>query len=486
MLRTLVKDTAIYGLGDFIFKFIGFAIFPIYAHVFKVDEFGVMALVTTLAGLVAVLLNMGMNNAVQRFYWDPQTPEGHRPVLVSTGLWVLLTWSTLLTALVLLLLSPLRIGIQQRFDVLWIFILLSLVSNIPSEILQYSLNILRLHFSPWLFTLVSAWRNLAGVLLGLFWVLILKKGLLGFFWGNFLGLVVAIPLGFWLIRKDLRFEFDKQIAKEIMAFGYPFIFTGLAYWVFGSMDRWMLGGLSNNTEVGLYSIASKFATILIFFNTAIGQAWSPFAMKLLGEDPDYRLTFSKVLSALFLGLVLIGFVVSLFGLEMLRLTTPAAYWPAANTLSVLAMGIVLAGTTQVTALGISIGRRTQLFATGSWIAAILNLLLNWLMIPKWGALGAGLATFVSYFFLSGFYLYWTQRIHPIPLQVKALLLSLALLFFSLASSFYLNGLHWSVGILFSKIILSSLVICAVGTWVILKAFKPSELSRLLPWKKGCV
>ena len=79
MLRNLIKNTAIYGLGDFVFKFIGFAVFPIYAHTFSVEEFGAMALVTTLAGLVGIFLNVGMNNSIQRFLLGPRDARGSSP-----------------------------------------------------------------------------------------------------------------------------------------------------------------------------------------------------------------------------------------------------------------------------------------------------------------------------------------------------------------------------------------------------------------------
>lgn len=80
MLGRLAKDMAIYGAGDMVFKFLAFAIFPIYAHLFRVDQFGIMELVNTLAGLISIFLSLGITSAVQRFYWDPdfQRP-GDRP-----------------------------------------------------------------------------------------------------------------------------------------------------------------------------------------------------------------------------------------------------------------------------------------------------------------------------------------------------------------------------------------------------------------------
>ena len=235
----------------------------------------------------------------------------------------------------------------------WVFIFLSFIGNIPIQILQYCLDTLRLHFAPWKFMLLSGWRNLSGVALGLLFILMLKMGLLGFFLGNVLAPAISVPIGVWLIRKDLKWVFDTKVAKEVLQFGYPFVFAGLAYWFFGSLDRWMLGTISDNTQVGLFSIAFKFASVLVFINFAFGQAWSPFAIKIYADHKDYKAIFSRILSFLFFGLSLIGMGLTLFAKELLRLLTPESYWPAATIIGFLAMGIVLHGTTQVTALGIS-------------------------------------------------------------------------------------------------------------------------------------
>ena len=478
-MKRLFKDIAIYGAGDMVFRFLAFAVFPVYAHVFSVEQFGVLNLVTTLAGLIAIVLNMGLNNAVQRYYWDPQTPEEKRPALVTTGLAALIGWATLVTVVVLASLYPISSGIEQQYGIFWLLIVLALVMNIPSQVLDYSLDVLRLHFAPWRFTLLSGFKNLSGVLIGLILILAFGQGLAGYFWGLLLGFTMLVPLGLWLIRKELCWRFDTGLGKEIVLFGYPFIFAGLAYWIFGSMDRWMLGSLSNLTEVGLYSIAYKFAGIMLFVNIAFGRAWSPFAMKLYGEDPSYRQRFSRVFSLWFFALTALGTVISLFGLEVLRLTTPEAYWPAADTLGVLTMGVVLFGTTQITVLGISLERKTHLLAVATWTTAAVNVALNWLLIPEWGALGAGAATFISYAVLTGFYLYWTQSLHPIPLALGKLAFSLSLVFFVLILSFFFNSLEWSLQITAAKALICGLVLL-VGMMV--QGIRVSDFSGLL--KRG--
>jgi len=449
---------AIYGAGDFAFRFAAFAVFPIYTHLFSVDQFGVMELVNTLAGFISILLSLGITNAVQRFYWDPKVNEEERPRWVSTALFSLVGWAVLFTMGVLLVAYLFRGEIEGEYGILWVFILLSFIGNVPLQILQYCLDTLRLHFSPWKFMLLSGWRNLSGVALGLLFILMLKMGLLGFFLGNVLAPAISIPIGIRLIRKDLTWVFDTKIAKEVLRFGYPFVFAGVAYWFFGSMDRWMLGTLSDNTQVGLFSIGFKFASILVFVNFAFGQAWSPFAVKIYADHKDYKEIFSKALSFLFFSLSLIGMGLALFAKELLWLLTPKSYWPAASVIGFLAMGSVLHGTTQVTALGISLEKKTHLFSASAWVTAVVNFVLNLLLIPRWGALGSGVAIFFSYGILTSFYLYWTQKLHPIPIQVRKLIFSLGTIFSTLAIVTYLNSIPWSATVLLYKLLFLSMIL----------------------------
>ncbi|MEO7725739.1 MAG: oligosaccharide flippase family protein [Burkholderiales bacterium] len=451
MTRSFLASAAIYGLADFVSKFLAFAVFPLYAHIFSVEEFGVIALVTTAAGLVALILNLGMNNAMQRFYLDPATEPQARPKLVSTGLAFLAGWSLVVTLLLIACSAPLRDLLQHRYHVGWILLALALATNIPAQILQYSQDVLRIHFSPWKFTVTSLLKNVAGAVFALILILLFGYGLEGFFWGYFAAAMLALPLSLWFIRGDLVPRFDAALARQMVVYGYPFIFGGLAYWVFGSLDVWMLTELSDNTNVGWYSIAAKFAAILTFINAAFGQAWAPFALKAYAEDPGHARLFSRVFSYWFFGLTIIGMLISLFGYELLWALTPQPYWPAAGALSALAMGAVLLGTTQVTVLGISLARKTSVIAHCAWMVALLNLVLNFLLIPRFGALGTSIATFLSYAVLSALYLYYSQRLHPIPLEKGKLLLTLAFVLLTVFVSIVLQAFPWSITIFAVKL-----------------------------------
>ncbi len=433
MLKKLGKDAVIYGGADFIFKAIAFAILPVYVRFFSITDFGLMSLLSVTAGLVGMLVNLGVTSAVQRFYWDPATTPENQPVIVSTGLVQLTGIGFMTLALAAISIHAAGQVIYERYGIEWKLALLAVCTVLPDQIVQYALDTIRLHFTPVKFFLISFSKNLLGVLIGLWLIIVLKKGLYGYFEGTLFASISTVPLALWFIRKDLVFRFDMSVFRKIFSYGYPFIFAGIAYWVFGSMDRWMLAELGNTREVGLYSVAFKIATIVTFVTAAFSQAWSPHTIKMMRDDPDYRKTFSRIFSLWYFLLAMIGLLISLFSREILMLLTPQDYWGAASVLAAVAMGLVLLGTTQITALGISIEKKTSLLTHGAWLTACVNLGLNYVLIPSFGALGSAWATLISYALLTSFFLYWTQRLHPIPLEKGKLIYCTSLIAIGLLS-----------------------------------------------------
>jgi O-antigen/teichoic acid export membrane protein len=262
-----------------------------------------------------------------------------------------------------------------------------------------------------------------------------------------------VPLGIYLTKADSKLIFDFSIAKNLIKFGYPFVFAGLAYWLFGSMDRWMLGEWSTMEQVGLYSIAFKIGSVILFVSAAFGQAWSPVAIKLMNDNPlTYRQLFGQLFIYWFAFLLILGTIATLFVVEFLFLAAPEEYWKASYTSIWITMGLVISGTTQLTAIGISISKKTQYFTYVAWLTAIVNFAINYLLIPKYGSLGSAIATFITYILLSSSYLSISQKLHPIPIDTLKLSILLFFLFSTIAISSWFNSLFWSWNLSVYKII----------------------------------
>jgi O-antigen/teichoic acid export membrane protein len=237
----------------------------------------------------------------------------------------------------------------------------------------------------------------------------------------------------------------------------------------------MLSALATDTDVGLYGIAAKLAAIVVFLNTALGQAWAPFALKAYAEDPNYRAMVAHFFTGWFFVLTLAGAALSLFAPEILRLLTPSAYWPAAPVASVLVFGAVITGTTQVTVLALSIERRTGLIAICAWLAVATSLAVNWILVPRLGALGAAAANVLTSLLLSGAYLWFSQRLHPLPLERAKLLLVGVLAGLAAAASLYLGDSTGFQGVALRAAVLFAIVIVAA----LAGAFDPRAVAQFV-------
>lgn len=453
MLKALAKDVAIYGAGEFVFKFIAFAVFPIYAHVLSVAEFGIWALLQVTVLLLGYFASVGVSQAMQRYYFDAAAGEGREASIVSTGLVQLLASAVVVTTGAMLAVWAFAAPLAADYGIALPVALLALAAIVPDQLLQYCLDVLRIHFTPLKFLALSFAKNVIGTLVALYLLLVEGAGLAGLFVGLLAGSLAAVPIGLWLIRRDLAWHYSPVIGRALLAFGGPLVFTSVAHWVYTSLDRWMLAEMTTPEEVGLYSVAAKFATILTFVISAFAQAWTPFAIRMARDDPDHQAFFGRVLSLWSFAIAFGALGIALFAGEALTLLTPPVYWPATPIVPLLVAGVAIYGTTLVTALGITLAKRTSLFAIGTWLAAAINVGLNLVLIPRYGAVGTAAATLFAYFALTAFCLVSTQRLHPIPLERGKLCYSAVLIGLAAASAavdfgaFNVTGVIVKTGIL---------------------------------------
>lgn len=447
----LVYDTAIYGGSDALLKLVAFFTFPLLANALSSSGFGLLELAMTIVSLGGILVRSGMNNSVQRFYWDQEVNSDQKPVLVSTGFYICMILGVICGAITYAVTPGILTSMSEQQIGLNVLGLIAIAMLLPlTQWAQYIQDVIRLHFAPWKFLGFSFLSRALGTLFSVFAVLFWGAGVEGVLLAQALVLLFAVPLGLYLIRKDIVLGIDRLWSRQLLAFGTPFIFTELAYWLFSSIDRWMLASMRGVDEVGLYSVAFRFASLAMFVATAFGMAWSPYAVKLRADYPDtHRIIYFEILMVLLLIMVSVAGLIAMFSGEVLGFFLPEEYSGAGVPLAILCFTTVLQASQQVTAIGISLARRTKIFAFLVWIAAALNVAFNWLLIPHYGVTGAAWGTVIAYAFLSSAFLFFTQRYYPLPISWGRLLwllfLSCVILIFSVFYQF--DEFHASVVII---------------------------------------
>ncbi len=424
-LRYLFKDVAIYSIGDILLKAAAFMTLPVYTRLFAPEDYGIWNFITTVVGLLSGVLILGGDSAYARFFFEAKTLR-ERQVITSTWLGFLALWSGGVTVLCMplgKLFSQWSFGTDQ-YNVLFT---LSLLATPITLINLMCGQILRNQFNAQLFIVLNALSTLLSVGFSLYAVIILNLGLVGVFSGLLFAAVVMLPIRLWTARLMLCLLFSRQVLRNLLAYGIPLVPVSLAYWVFGVSDRIVLGKLSTLDQVGLYAVANTVAGVLGLVNGALGQAWTPHLVHLYEEQPEMASAFfGQVMTYILVGFGIMCVGMTIFAHEILMVLSTPAFYPAALAIGPLTLGFMAYASTQITAASISLTKQTKYFAIFSWIAALLNLGLNILLVPNWGMIAASWSTAVSYIFLTIAYLVISQRLWLVMYETQRALIAIGL------------------------------------------------------------
>lgn len=416
-LGRLVRDIAAYGAGDLLLKAASFLTFPIYTRLFSTTDYGKFAYVSTGVSFLAAILALGGETAFTRFYFEAKTDDERRAI-ASSWFGFLGAWTVVVAVALLPLSSALaRASFGDATDrLLYALAILGVPVTLISTFLG---QVLRNQFRAKLFTLLNVATTTIGIGLSLWAVIGLRLGVAGVLAGTLVAGVLVLPVRIWAARDLLRPVFEWRWVREMLAFGVPLVPTGIAYWVFSVSDRILLGKLSTMEQVGLYSAANSITSLLGLAYLTIGQAWTPHAMRLYESDPEEaRHTFGRLLTHILVGFGFATVAFTAFAHEGLRVLSTAEFLPAAAAVGPLSLGFLGYASTAVTALSISLRKRTKYLALYSWVAAVLNVLLNLLLVPRWGMVAAGWSTAAAYLVLTVCYAVQGQRMWRIDYELR--------------------------------------------------------------------
>jgi len=399
---SLSKDSLIYGLGNAVLRILALLTAPIFTRVFVPAEYGIISLIATVISFLSIFLIFGMDNALFVSYYQYKRQKKE---VISSAFWFLLLWGLTITALASVF-SRNFSEIIFKTPIYRQLFLLTFATAYFTLLINLAKTVFRLEFRAKTFALISALNAFLSTGLMILLVVYFKKGLIGYFAGSLAGTFGSSLLALFLIRDSLQFRLSYPKLKEMLLFGVFIVPASLSFFVFDLSDRFFINHYWNLTELGLYAIGINIASLIVFFSYALGQAWSPQVMKMYFSS---KKVFHQFVPRFFVYYLLFFFIlaaaISIFGQEILRIFATPKFYGASKVIAPLAMAMVFSSSNQVTAIGLMVARKTKYFAFYTFLAAILNLILNFALIPQYGMVGASWATAGSYLFLTVTY-YW--------------------------------------------------------------------------------
>lgn len=421
--RKLFSDVAVYSTGNLLIKGLSLISAPIFTRIFIPAQYGAWSYINVMVAFMTGILLLGGDNAYTRYFFQCESEE-EKQTLTATWLAFLAIWSIVVIAAILPFsgaLASWMLG-EDGYRAAWV---IGLVSS-PLAMMNLSLaQALRNRFRAKEFMLFNLATAILTISLAVLFVLVFDLGVAGALLGAALASLVMIPLRLWVIRDLLSQSFSLQFLKKLLIFGLPLVPMNIAFWLFSNADRLMLARLASLEEVGIYSIAGSMAAVIMLLQNAIGLSWLPHGIKTYEEDQIMAAQVFRKIMITFLagsGFIITGFVA--LAQEVLFILVPPAYYAAFTVIPFLAAGFIFFTSAHVSVVAIMVKNKTVYIMIACWAIAVLNIGLNFLLIPRFGIAGAGAATGISYMFFAGSYALISRQLWPVayPGKLIALLL----------------------------------------------------------------
>ena len=453
-MKSLAKDTAIYGLSSIIGKFLNYLLVPLYTYALaRTDDYGIVTNLYAWTALLLVLLTYGMETGFFRF---ANREDYDAKSVYKTAYWTLLSTSTLFALLVIVFQQPLAsvLGYADHAEfvaMMFVTVAVDAFASIPFAHLRNQKRPILFAALKLLFVILNIAFNL------LFLVILGKNDVFYVFLSNLMatGIQTLCLLPFTMPKGG---RFDGKALKEMLRYSLPLLVLGVAGIMNQTLDRilfpYLYPGEDAQSQLGIYGACFKVAMVMMMFTQAFRYAYEPFvfskhkdrqSVEAYADAMKYYIIFSY--------LILLGVI---FYLDIFRYIVSSAYWEGLKIVPVVLWTYVFQGVYFNLSFWYKLTDETKWGAYFSLIGLCITLVLQIVGVPLigyWASCGSSL---VCYFVIMVLSYIIGQKKAPIPYDMKSIG-GYTLLTFGLLAVYYYIRHYFN---------LNMWVLMAIGTFFI--------------------
>ncbi|WP_294143436.1 oligosaccharide flippase family protein [uncultured Sanguibacteroides sp.] len=434
-IKSLAKDTAIYGMSSIIGRFLNWCLVPLYTYKLATGEFGDVTNLYAWMALLLVILIYGLETGFFRFANDG-TEEDPKTVY-STCLFSLATTSAIFMGLVFLFQSPISRLLKLSEHPEYILITAAIIAMdafcaLPFAYLRYLkrpirfaalkllfialniiLNLFFLVVCPWIWKHVPEWINwFYDPTYGVGYILI--SNLLGTF-------IVLLALAPEIVRIPWRFRPD--LLKRILRYSFPLLILGVAGIMNQTLDKILYPMLISDpvaakSGLGIYGANYKIAIVMVMFTQAFRYAYEPFIFAQ-NKGEDKRVAYAEAMKY-FIIFGLFIFLGVMFYLEILRYFIDPNYFSGLQVVPIVMIAELFFGIFFNLSLWYKLTDKTQWGAYFSLFGLAITLAVNIAFVPRYGYIACAWAAFTCYFAMMIASWFIGQHYYPIRYDLKGI------------------------------------------------------------------
>ena len=389
--KELAKNTAIILFGKICTQFVSLFLVPIYTMTLSTNDYGYIDLVQTYISLLAPIIILRMDSSVFRFLVDCRNKDEEKSQIISSSFFVVVF------QLVFFLL--IFIIITLFFDIKYaIFIFTTIITVSVSNVL---LQITRGNGRMTDYSIASIIAGLSTALLNILFIFVLKKSSMFILISSTIGNTLCIIYIFIrekLYRNIKIKNIKKKRLSEMIKYSIPMIPDGLSWWIVNASDRTLITCFLGSSFNGIYAISCKFTNIIAAFFSIFNLSWQESASVHV-NDSDSKSFFAGIFDTSFKLFSSICLLVLIFTPIVYILMIGKDYIESYLYVPVLLIGSLFNAMAIVVGGAYIAKKQTKKVARTTIASAIINIVVNVLLIKKIGLWAAAISTTVAYLFL---------------------------------------------------------------------------------------
>lgn len=433
--KSLAKDTAIYGMSSIVGKFLNWCLTPLYTYLLIPEEYGIIVNLYAWIGLLLVLLTYGLETGFFRFANDPE--KGDSQTVYSTCMTSLGVTTLLFLGLVSVFLSPISSALQceqhpEYITLIALIISFDVFSALPFAYLRFKLRPLRFAFLKLLNIGLTICLNLFFLLAcpaiykshpeWINWFYDPSYGagyiLISNAIASFILLLCLTPEIF-----RIRWHFRYDLLRQILRYSFPLLILGLAGIMNQNLDKILYPYLITDqaeamNQLGIYGANAKIAVVMIMFTQAFRYAYEPFIFAR-AKSEDKRSTYALAMKY-FIIVDLLIFLGVMFFLDIIRYFIDPRYFAGLKVVPIIMMAELFSGVFFNLSLWYKLTDRTHWGVWFSLIGLIIIVALNLTLVPHFGYVACAWAAFACYLVMM--LLSWLvgQKYYPVAYDLKSI------------------------------------------------------------------
>lgn len=416
-LRGLARGSAIYAAGNVLARLGGFILLPIYLQLMTRQQYGLVALVTAIVGLLNIVCRLGLDGALMRLHFD--TDDAHRPGLYRTLMVATLAISGAFLLLVGLLVGPFFETIFFGVQFVPYGLMALAVTFVGSA--DYVPSILyRATQQPERFFLFNLGSFVLASTLSLALVL-LDFGAFGVLLGQLIAGAIVLVVVVIIAMRPAGPRWHTPSIEPALRFGVPLVPHQISMWILRLSDRWLLGLLlavptgERLAAIGAYSVGYQLGSLVAIVGMSFNAAWTPYFYRI-ADEPQGPNIYREILTLTTAAFLWMALGLAATSGEVIAVIARPGYAVAAQVLPVVAFACVLQGVYTMLVGPIFLRRRTALLPALTVASAAANVLINIILIPRIGVMGAAWATLTAYALFASLTFLVARRIYPVRLD----------------------------------------------------------------------